>query len=748
MNSDSTRRPAAKYTKVGERLRHVIPGHMQCSMTCGGRACKYENPSRWNDQEQAIKGLYSSWITENILAMSRPSTEVIEKYNIIKEFQSHGIRTIINLQRPGEHASCGSPLEQESGFTYLPEVFMEVGIYFYNFGWKDYGVASLTTILDMVKVMAFALQEGKIAIHCHAGLGRTGVLIACYFVFATRMSADQAIMFVRSKRPGAVQTRGQLLCIREFAQFLVPLRNVFAICEPKAHAVTLSQYLIRQRHLLHGYEARQLKHIPKLIYLVCKLLLDITEDRKVVEEKDLENPVLCVEIEKNVFQLGIMKVDSELEIKDDVGETLTETVTIESFIPNDCKLVSEEEFDPLWKRRNAECLKPLTHLTKRLSYSDSDLRKAECLVDHGRTPLTGPAHVPCSSDLKQHSLSQTTVKPSSFLTEVVDYSLPSHSKQDNTTINTPPSVWNFSACTSIEEQNDGFPLFYRRKLPEQNISRRSFPSVTSPTDRWEERDYNITEKSLQIQRKNIDTEECGSCTEASKHASTVQGINNISLQGSKPIPPLIIVPEECKESSIREEDNRESKTTFEDISSVTLQSELNLESRRLLAAKALTTSVQFAEQDVKDKVLNWQKELNSRESAWERLCTEKDPLILSCLMWSWLEQLKVPLITTVDIEILSENISDPQRALQLLEKSQHQTILCILNCLASLQEIPADVEDAFFTNAIHCFTMRSYNSENGPVVYNNVKSVLRPILEEKRRQIMTKRKEKTIKDYN
>lgn len=35
-------------------------------------------------------------------------------------------------------------------------------------------MANLATVLDMVKVMAFALQEGKIAVHCHAGLGRTG----------------------------------------------------------------------------------------------------------------------------------------------------------------------------------------------------------------------------------------------------------------------------------------------------------------------------------------------------------------------------------------------------------------------------------------------------------------------------------------------------------------------------------------------------------------------------------------------
>lgn len=38
-----------------------------------------------------------------------------------------GIKSIINLQRPGEHASCGNPLEPESGFTYLPEAFMEAG---------------------------------------------------------------------------------------------------------------------------------------------------------------------------------------------------------------------------------------------------------------------------------------------------------------------------------------------------------------------------------------------------------------------------------------------------------------------------------------------------------------------------------------------------------------------------------------------------------------------------------------------
>lgn len=47
-------------------------------------------------------------------------------------------------------------------------------VYFYNFGMPDYGVSSLVGIIDGVKVLAFAVTEGRVAVHCHAGLGRTG----------------------------------------------------------------------------------------------------------------------------------------------------------------------------------------------------------------------------------------------------------------------------------------------------------------------------------------------------------------------------------------------------------------------------------------------------------------------------------------------------------------------------------------------------------------------------------------------
>ena len=36
---------------------------------------------------------------------------------------------------------------------------------------KTMGVPPIVNILDMVKVFSFAVDEGKVAVHCHAGLG-------------------------------------------------------------------------------------------------------------------------------------------------------------------------------------------------------------------------------------------------------------------------------------------------------------------------------------------------------------------------------------------------------------------------------------------------------------------------------------------------------------------------------------------------------------------------------------------------
>lgn len=66
--------------------------------------------------------------------------------------------------------------------------FFCLTVFFYNFGMSDFGVSSLEGMVDAVKVLAFSVQEGKVAVHCHAGLGRTGKLQLLYHYFQCKFS--------------------------------------------------------------------------------------------------------------------------------------------------------------------------------------------------------------------------------------------------------------------------------------------------------------------------------------------------------------------------------------------------------------------------------------------------------------------------------------------------------------------------------------------------------------------------------
>ena len=60
-------------------------------------------------------------------------------------------------------------------------------------------------------------QGMGVAVHCGAGLGRTGVVLACWFV--TRdMTAKNAIARVRRLRPGSIETDEQAEAVELFAR--------------------------------------------------------------------------------------------------------------------------------------------------------------------------------------------------------------------------------------------------------------------------------------------------------------------------------------------------------------------------------------------------------------------------------------------------------------------------------------------------------------------------------------------------
>jgi len=71
---------------------------------------------------------------------------------------------------------------------------------------------SLSTI---AKANAQGMGAG---IHCSAGLGRTGVVLACYLVVEQNMTVKHAIARVRRLRPGSIETQEQEEAVLEFAR--------------------------------------------------------------------------------------------------------------------------------------------------------------------------------------------------------------------------------------------------------------------------------------------------------------------------------------------------------------------------------------------------------------------------------------------------------------------------------------------------------------------------------------------------
>jgi protein tyrosine phosphatase domain-containing protein 1 len=126
--------------------------------------------------------------------------------------------------------------------------------------------------------MAFSHHKGeKFAVHCHAGLGRTGLAIACYLVFAQNYSAtnvpsiNQAILLVRGKRPLSVQTKKQALFVARFESYLKNLQLFFPRVISKTQKdevpcdlLNFQSFMANQRWWLSIDEVRYLRTVPKV----------------------------------------------------------------------------------------------------------------------------------------------------------------------------------------------------------------------------------------------------------------------------------------------------------------------------------------------------------------------------------------------------------------------------------------------------------------------------------------------------
>lgn len=152
-------------------------------------------PAIFQSVDEAPLGF--SWIEEPYLAaLARPAG--VEDLRWLRQ---HGIEVLISLT---EEPPPRRDVE-------------DAGLLLYHVPLEDMQPPSQEDLDRCVSAIERARKSGMgVAVHCEAGMGRTGVVLACYFVLHG-CSAEQAIRRVRQLRPGSIETPEQEDAVREFA---------------------------------------------------------------------------------------------------------------------------------------------------------------------------------------------------------------------------------------------------------------------------------------------------------------------------------------------------------------------------------------------------------------------------------------------------------------------------------------------------------------------------------------------------
>ena len=129
-----------------------------------------------------------SWIIEKKLAGSAIPTSK-EEVDWLKE---EGVKSIVTIRE--------EPLEEE----WLED------INYLHIHSNDMGVPEFDDLINSVDFLHQRITNDEpVMVHCLAGLGRTGTILACYMIKYEQMSADDAIQKVRNERHGSNQSYSQ-----------------------------------------------------------------------------------------------------------------------------------------------------------------------------------------------------------------------------------------------------------------------------------------------------------------------------------------------------------------------------------------------------------------------------------------------------------------------------------------------------------------------------------------------------------
>ena len=266
-------------TTNDRKFFHEFKDKLRCFF-CGGVKCKHENYLYNIENKNAIIGLNSNYITNDIIASQRPSEVLIEEFSLVQKFKELNIGLIVNLQREGEHPYCGPNAYNltSSGYSYNPTSFSGDGIKVKLLGWKDMEVPhSMNFMLDIVKEMSSKVYDEKmrVLVHCHAGYGRTGVVIVCYLLYNSNKNSKEVMDEVRSKRKKCVETKEQIRYCQKFEKFLIHCRTIFGECD------TIENYLKKQEDILFGEELEKIGYIPIIIEKSLDKIIELKNKLKI-----------------------------------------------------------------------------------------------------------------------------------------------------------------------------------------------------------------------------------------------------------------------------------------------------------------------------------------------------------------------------------------------------------------------------------------------------------------------------------